>query len=230
MRQCQALLLVLGLWWAALTPLGAAAQDGASRHSPLSLRDSACVASAELTYARNTQHPSRPLDATAQRYLRPWFGALLDKVQVMWRAQLNDHLEIMRYVLTSGSRAQTYGYTIYVAPSQGASDPGNTRQLLLLAHELVHVEQYLRAGESLARFCQAYMQGWAEGGGVYRRNPLEQEAFEKTFAFAQWLGQQVPAATKAESIPYGHEGEKGTPRQTLIPRRVPLAEGVKSRR
>lgn len=192
------------------------------RRDSMSLGSSACVANAEITYARNAQRPSQPLDATTQYYLRPWFGDLVDKVHVVWQARLNDNLEIFRGVLTGGSRAQTYGYQVYIAPSERAWDPGNSRQLLLLAHELVHTEQYVRAGESLPRFCQEYMQGWAQRSGVYAQNPLEQEAFEKSFAFAQWLGQQVPSASQADRIVYFHEGDKPPARQTLIPRRVPL--------
>jgi hypothetical protein len=182
------------------------------------------VANAEITYARNTQRPSRPLDTTAQFYLRPWFGALVERVQVVWRARLNDHVELMRRVITDGSRAQTYGYTIYVAPRMGAQDAGSASQLVLLAHELVHVEQYIRAGERLTRFCEVYMQGWAQAQGVYTHNPLEDEAFEKAFAFAQWLGQQVPVSTVPERLLYRYEGDQTPLRETLIPKRVPLAQ------
>ena len=192
------------------------------RRDRMSLGSSACVANAEITYARNVQRPSRPLDATAQYYLRPWFGDLVDKVHVVWQARLNDHLEIFTRVLTGRSRAQTYRYQVYIAPSEGAWDPGNPRQLLLLAHELVHTEQYVRSGESLTRFCQEYVQSWEQSNGVYTQNSLEQEAFEKAFAFAQWLGQQVPSTSKADQVVYLHEGDKPPARQTLIPRRLPL--------
>lgn len=195
------------------------------QHRPgLSLGGSACVANAELTYARNAQQPALPLDATAQAYLRPWFGNLVDKVRVVWNARLNDSLEIGRQVLARGSRAQTYGYQVFVSPSQGARDPGSTGQLLLLAHELVHVAQYVRYRESLERFCHEYVQGWARHGGVYNQNPLEQEAFEAAFEVAQWLGQQVRSASKADTMAYVHEGDRLPARKTLLPRRVPVID------
>jgi hypothetical protein len=196
------------------------------RYNDMSLGSSACVANAEVTHARNARRPSQPLDATAQYYLRPWFGDLVDKVRVVWKARLNDHIEIARRVLPGGSRAQTYGYQVYMAPSQRARDPGNPHQLILLAHELVHTEQYVRAGESLPRFCQEYVQNWAQSGGVYAQNPLEQEAFEKAFVFAQWLGRQVPSAAPADQMAYRHEGDKPPARQTLIPRRVPQRDAA----
>ena len=194
------------------------------RRAGMDLGSSICVANAEMTSARNTLTPGQPLDTTAQYYLRPWFGALVDKVRVIWNARLNDQLELAKRFLTQGSRAQTYGYQVYIAPSQGARAPESAQQLLLLAHELVHTAQYVRYGENLARFCQEYVQGWAQSGGVYEQNPLEREAFDTAFAFAQWLSQQVPAAAKTDSLVYLHGGDRPPARQTRIPRLVPRVD------
>lgn len=195
----------------------------------IALESSVCVANAELTSARNILHPAQPLDTTAQYYLRPWFGDLVDKVRLTWNARLNDHLGFANGILTQGSRAQTYGYQVYIAASQGARDPESPQQLLLLAHELVHTAQYVRYGENLAHFCHEYMQGWAQSRGVYKQNPLEHEAFDTAFAFAQWLGQQVPAASQTDSMIYLHGGDRQPARQTRIPRRLPRVDTDRQR-
>lgn len=192
----------------------------------LSLGASACMANADITRARNRQRLAQPLDTTAQYYLRPWFGALVDSVRVVWQAKLNDRLVLGRRVVGQGSRAQTYGYQIYVAPSQSPRDPGDPLQLLLLAHELVHTEQFMRYGARLTRFCQAYVAAWEHSAGVYADNPLEQEAFDKAFAFAQWLAQQLPATPQGERLLYTHEGEGPQGRQLALPRRLPLVASV----
>jgi hypothetical protein len=183
-----------------------------------------CVANAEITATRNLQTAAQPLDATAQYYLRPWFGDLVEKVRVIWHARLNDHLELAGRVFSAGSYAQTYGYQVYIASSQGAREPESAPQLVLLAHELVHTAQYVRYGEDLARFCHAYIQGWEQARGVYKHNPLEQEAFNTAFAFAQWLGRLKPAATQADSLVYVHQGDRQAARQTRIPRRLPRVD------
>lgn len=220
-----AALLVIVLGW--LCPV-AAAQDATwpgigtqQRRAGIALGSSVCIANAELTAAQNRQHPAQPLDTTAQYYLRPWFGDLVDTVRVIWNARLTDQLEFARRLLIQGSRAQTYGYQMYIAPSQGARDPESTEQLLLLAHEFVHTAQYVRYGENLARFCHAYMQGLVQSAGVYEQNPLEQEAFDTAFAFAHWLGQQAAATSQTDSTVYLHQGDRPPARQTRIPRRVP---------
>jgi hypothetical protein len=191
------------------------------RRAGMTLGSSICVANAELTATRNTHIAAQPLDPTARYYLHPWFGDLVDKVRVVWNARLNDRLELARRVLAQGSHAQTYGYRIYIASSQGTREPESALQLILLAHELVHTAQYVRYGADLTRFCQEYIRGWEQSGGVYTHNPLEQEAFNTAFAFAQWLNRLVPAAAKAESLSYVHQGDRRPARQTRIPRRVP---------
>jgi hypothetical protein len=196
----------------------------ASDATLIALGSSACAANAEITSARNMPASGQPLDTTARYYLRPWFGGLVDKVRVIWSARLTDQVELAKRVLTRGSRAQTYGYQVYIAPSQGARDPESAQQLILLAHELMHTAQYVRYGENLARFCQEYMQGWAQSGWIYEQNPLEREAFDTAFAFAQWLGQQIPATSKTASTVYRHEGDHQPARQTRIPLRVPRVD------
>ncbi|MGE3540660.1 MAG: DUF4157 domain-containing protein [Candidatus Tectimicrobiota bacterium] len=187
----------------------------------LSLGSRACVVNAELTQNRNRRLPAQPLDATVVAYLRPWFGSLVEPVRVVWQARLNDRFVLGGEVLARGSRAQTYGYHIYVAASQGAADPGSSLQLLLLAHELVHTEQFVQAGGRVSRFCQAYIQGWEQRGGIYTANPLEQEAFERTFALAQWLAEQFPEAARRDPVLYTHEGEGPQGRTVMLPRRLP---------
>jgi type IV secretory pathway protease TraF len=116
------------------------------------------------------------LAAEQKRYLRPLFGDLVDRVRVVYRAQLLD-----RWVQSDGkeihiggvdSAAQTYCDRIYI---RAAYRPRDTDRLVLLAHELTHSQQCDRAG-SLSKFGDRYFQGYYLGGQSYQANPLEKSA------------------------------------------------------
>ena len=71
-------------------------------------------------------------------------------------------------------RAMTFGYTIYF---KSKNIEGSKATLNVLMHELVHVDQVRRRGNSEDRFACDYGKGFLTGKG-YRQNPLETEAFD----------------------------------------------------
>jgi Domain of unknown function (DUF4157) len=116
------------------------------------------------------------LDAEQKSYLRPLFGDLVDRVRVVYRAQLLD-----RWAQRDGkemhiggvdSSAQTYCNRIYI---RAAYRPHDTDRLVLLAHELTHSQQCDRAG-GISKFGERYFQGYYRGGQTYQKNPLEKSA------------------------------------------------------
>lgn len=90
------------------------------------------------------------------------------------------------------------GITIGPVVSLRRRSAGSPR---LLAHELVHVEQWRRLGvaEFLRRYLGAYLR-WRLRGyphvGAYRRIPLEIEAFWRSRSAARTGGPGVGAATR----------------------------------
>ncbi len=112
--------------------------------------------------------------------LRPHFGDLVDRVFIVYNARLLEYLGSYKGVTISmpgfsASAAQTFGYTIYVDESQSDS----FSQLALLAHELVHAQQYEKYGESLSNFGYHYFKSYARNGFVYEKISLEEEAYNR---------------------------------------------------
>ena len=70
--------------------------------------------------------------------------------------------------------AMTFGYRIYF---KKADIEKTERGLSLLIHELVHVDQVRRRGNSETAFAGDYGAGFLEAGS-YRKNPLEVEAYD----------------------------------------------------
>jgi hypothetical protein len=85
-------------------------------------------------------------------------------------------------VLAPGAQGMTLGRWILLRP-------GHQQRAALIAHELVHVEQWrdLRAGRFLRRYLQAYAESRGRGlvhRAAYLAIPAEQEARDRTEA---WL-------------------------------------------
>lgn len=122
-----------------------------------------------------------PLTPGRQAALRPYFGDLVTRVQVVWNATLLDQWSAGRYaVRPSDWGGQTYGDRIYVNQPER---PGDIGQLALLAHELVHSSQSERFG-GLGNFGYEYFKGFYLAGMSYERNTLEQEATSTQSRFA----------------------------------------------
>lgn len=119
--------------------------------------------------------PGAPLTAYQKAQLRPFYGALVDKVSVAYSCQMMDEIKFAgkEFPMGESSGAQTFGYRIYVDARHKARDPG---QITLLAHELMHTKQYVRFGAKLNRFGYRYFKAFYNAGMKYAANPLEKEA------------------------------------------------------
>lgn len=132
------------------------------------------------------------LTPSQKRYLRPFFGDLVDRVRVIYDVELIDHWVGANLRLNLGSsNAQVYGNRIYV---NGAYNPEDPEQLALLAHELVHVRQSEELG-GLHAFGQEYFREYKRANLVYKDNVFEREAFAIEDKFRQWLRQNFRHGT-----------------------------------
>jgi hypothetical protein len=68
----------------------------------------------------------------------------------------------------------TFGYRVYF---QEAGIEKTDSGLKLLMHELVHIDQLRKRGDSEFRFASDYGEGYLRAGN-YRDNPLEIEAYD----------------------------------------------------
>jgi Domain of unknown function (DUF4157) len=135
---------------------------------------------AQIMAIRNAE--GIPLDAAQKGYLRPLFGDLVDRVTIVYQAQLLDRWSQdgkETHIGTVNSAAQTYCDRIYI---RAAYKPRRTDGLILLAHEMTHSQQCQQAG-GISKFGKNYFQGYDRGGQVYENNPLEKSAraIEKKF-------------------------------------------------
>jgi hypothetical protein len=128
---------------------------------------------AQIMAIRNPQGIA--LDESEKGLLRPLFGNLVDRVRVVYNAQLLDRWSQggkETHIGGVDSSAQTYCDRIYI---RARYKPHDTDRLVLLAHELTHSQQCDRAG-SINRFGERYFQGYYQGGQNYQDNPLEKSA------------------------------------------------------
>lgn len=150
-----------------------------------------CIAKANNVIDSNLNYRSgnHGLTESEKRYLRPWFGKKidLDSVEVWWGADLNGEMKIGKTTVWVASTAQTFGNRIYIKEDHKI---GDTQQLIIVAHELVHTLQAKRLG-SVDKFCEEYMNGWSNGFS-YEDNIMEREAQNVEFRYAQWLAQKLP--------------------------------------
>ncbi|MGC9504319.1 eCIS core domain-containing protein [Baaleninema sp.] len=132
---------------------------------------------------RNHDRP-QSLDDTQKAYLRPYFGDLVDRVRIVYDAQLMDNWVGANLRIDLGySNAQVYGYRIYVNESYR---PDNLEQITLLAHELIHVRQSEELG-GLGEFGYQYFLEYKRADRVYENNIFEKEAFAFEKRFTHWL-------------------------------------------
>lgn len=143
---------------------------------------------AAAQWMRANNGSSQGLDETQKRYLRPHFGNLVDRVAVVYNANLMDEWSALGYRINLGeSAAQTYCERIYV------DDPyksGDFSQIELLAHELTHSKQCEQLGGA-GKFGYHYFREYKRAGQTYENNRLEREAFDFEKQFAGWLSNQL---------------------------------------
>jgi hypothetical protein len=126
------------------------------------------------------------LNATQKGYLRPLFGDLVDRVTVVYQAQLLDRWSQggkETHIGGVDSSAQTYCDRIYIRASYR---PRDTDRLVLLAHELTHAQQCHQAG-GIEKFGERYFEGYYHSGQSYQDNPLEKAARKMEEKFTRQL-------------------------------------------
>ena len=158
-------------------------------------------AAAEIMQANNGS--SQSLDEMQKRYLRPHFGNLVDRVVVIYNANLMDEWSALGYRVDLGeSAAQTYCNRVYLDDPYQARD---LDQIILLAHELVHSRQCESFGGA-GDFGWHYFKEYYEGGNSYRNNRLEREAFDFEAQFAN-IVESYPPITR---LGFYREGNQDT--------------------
>ncbi|MBK7581095.1 MAG: DUF4157 domain-containing protein [Myxococcales bacterium] len=111
------------------------------------------------------------LNASAKAKFKPLFPHLnLDKVRIRPDCTLPGNW----FTSSNDVVAMTFGYTIYC---KGKKMQSTNKKLNILMHELVHVDQVRRRDNSEDKFACAYGKGFLAGGS-YRKNPMENEAYD----------------------------------------------------
>lgn len=145
-------------------------------------------AAARWMYANNGS--GRALDDLQKQYLRIYFGDLVDRVAISYNAKLMDGWLYADFKIDIGqvdAIAQTYCQRIYL---EGSYKPRDSRQLALLAHELVHSRQCEQLGGT-SQFGYSYFKEFKKVGQNYKDNKLEIEAKNFQIQFAGWLTHQL---------------------------------------
>ena len=125
-----------------------------------------------------------PLDNIQKRYLRRYFIDYIDRVTVIYSAQMMDRWMFGNVVVHFGNVeaiAQTYCDRIYLRDRQNSED---IRQLGIIAHEMVHVRQCNQNG-GLDQFGYQYFLEYKRAKQKYENNLMEREAYDLQNRFAK---------------------------------------------
>lgn len=141
----------------------------------------AYVAAAAAIKEANDDLRKERIDARRRSLLRPDFGDIVDDVRLVFGANLAE-LNILGQQIGTNAAAQTFGDTLYFEDAYSAND---SDQLELLAHELIHTQQYRKAGSSLWEFGKRYFREYYRAGLSYDENAMEEEADEFAACFIQ---------------------------------------------
>ena len=142
-------------------------RDSGGYAGGIAIYNAAKMAAAAANMTRKEQKLS---DETISR-LQPLFPELdLRRVTFVVNASLPDNW----FESADKVPSMTFGYQIYFKKSNVET---TERGLGLLIHELVHVDQIRRRGNSETAFAGDYGAGFLEAGS-YRKNPLEVEAYD----------------------------------------------------
>lgn len=125
---------------------------------------------------RNHDRPAKPLGTREKEALRPVFGAIVDKVKVVWNARLLDEWRILGKTFQFGVDAagMTFGNTVYIAYPEPTGS-WDRRTLKLMIHEVTHTFQAHDRG-SPRGFAEHYIRGWWSAGRDYASNWMEVQA------------------------------------------------------
>jgi hypothetical protein len=125
-----------------------------------------------------------PLDNVQKRYLRRYFIDYIDRVNVIYNAQMMDRWVFGNVAVHFGkvdSIAQTYCDRIYLRDAYNTED---FKQLSVLAHEMVHVRQCFQNG-GLDQFGYQYFVEYKRAKQKYENNLMEREAYDLQNRFAK---------------------------------------------
>lgn len=137
-----------------------------------------------LIMAGNTQRKRRELWPATKKVMKPYFPDLdLGKVEYCINASLPPNW----FTSPDNIAAMTFGDTIFF---KGSDIQKSHAGLLLLMHELVHVDQVRRKGGETPFAC-AYGSGFLQGGS-YEKNPMEKAAID----FVARHGPSLPDGVK----------------------------------
>ncbi len=123
------------------------------------------------------------LDNVQKRYLRRYFIDYLDRVTVIYNAQMMDRWIFGNVAIHFGkveTIAQTYCNRIYLRAPYNSED---INQLAVLAHEMVHVRQCAQNG-GLDQFGYQYFVEYKRANQKYESNLMEREAYDLQTRFA----------------------------------------------
>lgn len=145
---------------------------------------------AAAKWMKTNNGSSRPLDDIQKKYLRSYFGDLVDRVAIVYDSKLMDSWLHAYFKIDIGqvdAIAQTYCQRIYIEDSY---KPGDLVQLVLLAHELVHSRQCELLGGT-TQFGYAYFKEFKRASQSYKDNKLEREAKDTQLQVNKWLSHQT---------------------------------------
>lgn len=161
----------------------------ASSKSNLSLVEEAWGQAGSIAYQaaaktmRSKNGEGLPLDNVQKRYLRRYFIDYLDRVTVIYNAQMMDRWIFGNVAIHFGkveTIAQTYCDRIYLRALYNSED---IKQLAVLAHEMVHVRQCAQNG-GLDQFGYQYFVEYKRAKQKYESNLMEKEAYDLQTRFA----------------------------------------------
>ena len=161
----------------------------ASSKSNLSLVEEAWGQAGSIAYQaaaktmRSKNGEGLPLDNVQKRYLRRYFIDYLDRVTVIYNAQMMDRWIFGNVAIHFGkveTIAQTYCDRIYLRAPYNSED---IKQLAVLAHEMVHVRQCAQNG-GLDQFGYQYFVEYKRAKQKYESNLMEKEAYDLQTRFA----------------------------------------------
>lgn len=138
-------------------------------------------AAAKTMRSKNSE--GLPLDNVQKRYLRRYFIDYLDRVTVIYNAQMMDRWIFGNVAIHFGkveTIAQTYCDRIYLRAPYNSED---IKQLAVLAHEMVHVRQCAQNG-GLDQFGYQYFVEYKRAKQKYESNLMEKEAYDLQTRFA----------------------------------------------
>ena len=161
----------------------------ANSKSNLSLVEEAWGQAGSIAYQaaaktmRSKNGEGLPLDNVQKRYLRRYFIDYLDRVTVIYNAQMMDRWIFGNVAIHFGkveTIAQTYCDRIYLRALYNSED---IKQLAVLAHEMVHVRQCAQNG-GLDQFGYQYFVEYKRAKQKYESNLMEKEAYDLQTRFA----------------------------------------------